>query len=330
MAIIGISCFYHDAAAACVGSDGSVLAAAQEERFTRKRHDATFPSHALEYCVAQAAAHGESIEKIVFYENPLLKFDRIVETVLGLPSDGKEEFDEAMSRWLGGHLFQHRDIEERICSVVPDFDCKSNLMFVEHHTAHAASAFFPSPFDRAAVLTLDGVGEHATASLSLGEANKISMLKEMKYPNSLGLLYSAFTHFTGFKINSGEYKMMGLAPYGDPVFEKQIRDELVSINDDGSFVINQEYFHGFSRNELVAEKLGRLFGVPYRDADSLLTKTYADVAASIQRVVEDIVLKLSATALSELGCSSICLAGGVALNSVANGRLSQEVGAGNL
>ncbi|WP_424832219.1 carbamoyltransferase family protein [Ruegeria sp.] len=330
MAIIGISCFYHDAAAACVGSNGSVLAAAQEERFTRKRHDPSFPSRALEYCVSQAAAHGESIEKVVFYENPFLKFDRIVETALRLTSDGKEEFDEAMSRWLGGHLFQHREIEERINGIVADFDCKSNLIFVEHHAAHASSAFFPSPFDRAAILTLDGVGEHATASLALGEANKISMLKEMKYPNSLGLLYSAFTHFTGFKINSGEYKMMGLAPYGDPIFENQIRDELISVNNDGSFEINQEYFQGFSRNDVVAEKLERLFGVPRRESDSLLTKMYADVAASIQRVVEDIVQKLSTAALSELGCSSICLAGGVALNSVANGRLAQRIGAGNL
>ena len=330
MAIIGISCFYHDAAAACVGDDGSVLAAVQEERFSRKRHDASFPSRALEYCVGQAAAHGERVEKIVFYENPFLKFDRIVDTVLRLSSDGKEEFDEAMSRWLGGHLFQQREIEERIKNTLTEFDCSSDLVFVEHHAAHAASAFFPSPFDKAAILTLDGVGEHATASLSLGEANKISMLKEMKYPNSLGLLYSAFTHFTGFKINSGEYKMMGLAPYGDPIFENQIRDELISINEDGSFEINQEVFQGFSRNDVVGEKLGRLFGIPPRASDSLLTKVYADVAASIQKVVEDIVIKLSATALSELGCNSICLAGGVALNSVANGRLAKEIGARNL
>ncbi len=330
MATIGISCYYHDAAAASVAASGKIIAAAQEERFTRKRHDKSFPTQALEYCVQQTRLSYETVDAIVFYENPLLKFDRIVKTAKNFAPDSKHDFEDAMSKWLGGHLFQVSDLKAEIKNVLPDFDVETNLHFIEHHTSHAASAFFPSPFDEAAILTLDGVGEHATVSLSKGEENSISLAKEIHYPNSLGLLYSAFTHFTGFKINSGEYKMMGLAPYGEPGFEKTIREHLVSVGEDGWFQINQDYFAGFTRNDLTAEKLADLFDLPVRAHDDPLTKPYADMAASIQRVVEDIVVGLVKSSMDELDCTKICIAGGVALNSVANGIVAQDVGVNNL
>lgn len=330
MATIGISCFYHDAAAACVSASGDVLAAVQEERFSRQRHDSSFPTQALQYCVQQAQQAGEVVEHVVFYENPLLKFDRIVETTQNFAPDSKPEFEDAMSKWLGGHLFQVSDLKNEIIKSLPAFDVETRLHFIEHHSSHAASAFYPSPFENAAILTLDGVGEHATVSIAKGERNQIFVSKELHYPNSLGLLYSAFTHFTGFKINSGEYKMMGLAPYGEPVYEQIIRDNLVSIDPDGLFHINQDYFAGFTRNDLTAEKLAQLFDLPVRAPDDPLTKAYADMAASIQRVTEDIVLRLAKASQEEMGCADLCLAGGVALNSVANGKVAREIGAEHL
>jgi len=329
MAIVGISCFYHDAAAACISTSGDIIGAAQEERFSRKRHDKSFPSHALAYCVLQAAKREERIEQIVFYENPLLKFERILDTNLQTAPNNLPEFKHSIKKWLGGHIYQKRDLKREILAILPDFDIDRNLHFAAHHSAHAASAFYPSPAEEAIILTLDGVGEYATASIATGTNKTINFRKELRYPNSLGLFYSAFTHHTGFKVNSGEYKMMGLAPYGQPTYKQRILDNFIQINTDGSFTLDQRYFDHFAKDTIINEQFDAALGLQRRREGDLLTTEYADVAASVQSVVEEVIVKIIKNEMQETGLNSLCMAGGVALNSVANGRILKECGLKN-
>ncbi len=324
MAVIGISCFYHDSAAVCLNDAGEIISAVQEERFTRVRHDKSFPSLSVKYCLEELNKQDETLDAIVFYENPLIKFERLVRSSVQLGKSGKKEFEKTMNKWLGGHLYQVNELSDKILTLLPDFDIENNLYFIEHHAAHAASAFFPSPFENAAILTLDGVGELSTASMGTAKQNKIQLTKEMHFPNSLGLLYSAFTYHTGFKVNSGEYKMMGLAPYGKPVYVDQIKNNFIDIKDDGSFLINQEYFNYFSKDVIINEKFDEALGVPRRKDSDVMQPVYADVAASIQLVIEEVLIKTIKMLKRETGCNNICFAGGVALNSVANGKVAKE------
>ncbi len=318
MKILGISAYYHDSAAALV-CDGEIVAAAQEERFTRKKHDAAFPARAIAYCLEEAQLRVEDLDLVAFYDKPLLKFDRMLETYLAVAPAGFKMFLMGLRSWLTEKLFipreLHRGLEKKY---------KNRFVFTEHHESHAASAFYPSPFDEAAVLTLDGVGEWATGSIAHGQGNQLRMLKELRFPHSLGLLYSTFTYFTGFRVNSGEYKLMGLAPYGTPVYRDLILQELLDLKDDGSFRMNMSYFGYCSRDVMSSRKLDRLFGGPPRRAESDITQREMDIAASIQAVTEEIMLRIARHAHEITGCRHLALAGGVALNCVGNGRILRE------
>jgi len=313
MHILGLSAFYHDSAA-CLLSGGRVVAAAQEERFSRRRHDSAFPCQAVEFCLKQGGLRPEALDAVVFYDKPLLKFDRILETHLAWAPRGLKSFMMAVPVWLAEKLWMPSVISKEVGNGIP-------LLFAEHHESHAASAFFPSPFESAAVLTVDGVGEWATSSYGVGRGNKVEMLKEMHFPHSLGLLYSAFTYFTGFKVNSGEYKVMGLAPYGEPKYAQAILDHLIDLKDDGSFAMNQEHFDYCAGLKMTAPKMEPLFGGPPRKPESKLTQREMDLAASVQVVTEEIMLRMARHIRQETGERHLCLAGGVALNCVANGKL---------
>jgi carbamoyltransferase len=324
MNILGISAFYHDSAAALL-RQGELVAAAQEERFSRKKHDARFPAQAISYCLQQSTITLNELDYIVFYDKPLVKFDRLLETYLAYAPKGFKSFAMAMPIWLKEKLYLKNLLRKELAALGR---CKTRdiprLMFTEHHQSHAASAFFPSPFERAAVLCMDGVGEWATSSVWLGDGNTLTPEWEIDFPHSLGMLYSAFTYFTGFKVNSGEYKLMGLAPYGKPKYAQLILDELLDLKSDGTFRLNMEYFNFATGLTMTNSRFGSLFGGPPRIAESLVTQREMDIAASIQQVTEDIVLRLGRVVQEELDVDYLCLAGGVALNCVANGRLLRE------
>ncbi len=317
-AILGISAYYHDSAAALV-VDGEIVAAAQEERFTRRKHDDRFPQHAIEYCLGAAGLDIGQLDYVGFYEKPLLKFDRLLETYLAFAPRGFWSFAKAMPNWLQEKLFLSREIRKGL-----QHEYRKRIVFTEHHESHAASAFFPSPFDEAAILTLDGVGEWATASYGHGRGNRIALTHELRFPHSLGLLYSAFTYYCGFRVNSGEYKLMGLAPYGQPMFVDVILEKLIDLKEDGSFVLDQSYFNYCSGLTMTSPKFHAMFGGPPRSPEGELTDREMDIAASIQKVTEEVVLRMARHVFRETQSKQLCLAGGVALNSVANGRLLQE------
>ena len=324
MYILGISAFYHDSAA-CIIHNGEIVAAAQEERFTRKKHDSRFPKHAMVYCLKEANISASQIDKVVFYEKPFVKFERLLETYLAFAPKGFKSFAMAMPVWIKDKLFQKSAlIKELKTTLDKNLDWSERLMFSEHHLSHAASAFYPSPFESAAILTLDGVGEWTTTSLAVGKANKLKVLKEIHFPHSLGLLYSAFTYYTGFKVNSGEYKVMGLAPYGKPRYTNLIYEKLIAVADDGSFQLDMSYFDYATGLTMTNKKFEDLFGGPPRNAEAELTQREMDLAASIQKVTEDIVSRLAKSIAKETGERNLCLAGGVALNCVANGILLRE------
>jgi carbamoyltransferase len=319
MRILGISAFYHDSAAALV-EDGRIVAAAQEERFTRQKHDASFPRHAVRYCLEAAGARLSKIDHVVFYDKPFLKFERLLETYIALAPRGFRSFQMAIPLWLKEKLFQKSLLRNLLREFDEDF-ASEKLLFSEHHLSHAASAFYPSPFDRAAVLTMDGVGEWATTSAATGDGSRLEIFQEIHFPHSLGLLYSAVTYYTGFKVNSGEYKVMGLAPYGQPKYAQRILDHLVDLKPDGSFRLNMSYFDYCTGLAMTNERFAQLFGQPARSPDQLLTPFHMDVAASIQAVLEEAVLRLTRSLASRTGARNLCLAGGVALNCVANGKV---------
>ena len=314
--ILGISAFYHDSAA-CLLRDGAIVAAAQEERFTRKKGDSDFPRRAAQYCLNAAGIQPADLAYVGFYDKPLLKFERILETYLGVAPRGFSQFRLAGPAWMKEKLFQDREIRNAL-----SYD--GEVLYAEHHESHAASAFFPSPFEEAAILTVDGVGEWATASFGAGRGNDLELLKELHWPDSLGLLYSAFTYFTGFKVNSGEYKVMGLAPYGEPKYVDTIYRELIDLREDGSFTLNQKYFNYLTGLTMTDGAFDRLLGGPPRVPETKLTQREMDLARSIQVVCEEIILRMARTVHRETGMENLCLAGGVALNCVANGRLLRE------
>ena len=317
-AILGISGYYHDSAA-CLVVDGEIRSAVQEERFSRIRHDAAFPHNAVEYCVKSSGLTPDQIDHVVFYDKPFLKFDRILETYLAFAPRGFSSFSKSLPVWLKEKLFQKSVLAK---ALEPTFgDLGDRLLFSEHHLSHAASAFFPSPFKEAAVLTMDGVGEWVTTSTGMGRENTLETLQEILFPHSLGLLYSAFTYYTGFKVNSGEYKVMCLAPYGEPKYASIIRDNLINISDDGSFSLNLEYFNYCTGQTMTNSKFGDLFGAPARGFNDELTQREMDLAASVQKVVEEVVLKIAKDLQTKTKARNLCLAGGVALNCVANGVL---------
>jgi carbamoyltransferase len=321
--VLGLSAFYHDSAAALV-QDGRIVAAAQEERFTRKKFDANFPKRALDYCLAEARCSLGDMDYVVFYDKPFIKFERLLETYLTYSPRGFTSFRMALPLWLREKLFQKSLIAGELKTLGPKFDWQNRLLFCEHHLSHAASAFYPSPFERAAVLTLDGVGEWTTTAVAVGEGTKLAIHKEIHFPHSLGLLYSAFTYYTGFKVNSGEYKLMGLAPYGEPRYVQQIRDNLIDLKPDGSFRLNLDYFNYCTGLTMTNERFHALFGAPPRDPETLVTQKDMDLAASIQTVMEDVVLRLTRSLAAETGMENLCLAGGVALNCVANGKVLRD------
>ncbi len=323
MRILGISAFYHDSAAALV-EDGRIVAAAQEERFTRKKQDAGYPENAIQYCLEEGNVKLDDLDYIVFYEKPFIKFERLVETYLAFAPRGFGSFRAALPLWIKQKLFQKSLIGKRLRARAPDFDWQHKLLFAEHHRSHAASAFYPSPFEEAVVLTMDGVGEWATTSMGIGRDHGIEMLKEIHFPHSLGLLYAAFTYYTGFKVNSGEYKVMGLAPYGDPRYAQTILDHLIDLKPDGSFHLNQEYFDYCVGLRMTNSRFDRLFGGPPRDSASLLQQRDMDLAASVQAVIEEAVLRMVRSLVAETGVRKLCLAGGVALNCVANGKVLRD------
>jgi carbamoyltransferase len=313
--ILGISAFYHDSAAALV-TDGRIVAAAQEERFSRKKHDHRFPTHAVAYCLREAGIEPEALDYVVFYDKPLLKFDRLMETYFAFAPAGLQSFLAGMPLWLKTKLHLPREIRKSL-----DHRYQKRIAFTYHHESHAASAYYPSPFDEAAIVTMDGVGEWDTASIGHGRGNKIEMLKSLRFPHSLGLLYSAFTYFTGFKVNSGEYKLMGLAPYGEPKYVDLILEKLIDLKPDGSLSMDMRYFNYCQGLTMTGPEFDRLFGGPARDPESLITQREMDLAASIQKVTEEVVLRMARTARELTGSKYLCLAGGVALNCVANGVL---------
>jgi carbamoyltransferase len=322
MRILGISAFYHDSAAALV-EDGRLVAAAQEERFTRKKHDAAFPYHAIGYCLDAAGAKLSEIDHIAFYDKPFLKFERLLETYIALAPKGFRSFQMAIPLWLKEKLFQKSLLSKKLKELDEDVT-SGRLLFTEHHLSHAASAFYPSPFEKAVVLTMDGVGEWATTSAAMGEGNRLEIFQEIHFPHSLGLLYSALTYYTGFKVNSGEYKVMGLAPYGEPKYAKRILDHLVDLKPDGSFRLDMSYFDYCTGLTMTNERFAKLFGAPVRAPDQLLTAFHMDVAASIQAVLDEAVLRLTRSLASRTGARNLCLAGGVALNCVANGKVLRD------
>jgi carbamoyltransferase len=318
MNILGISAFYHDSAA-CLVQDGRIVAAAQEERFSRRKHDFRFPQKAIDYCLQEGGVSPQQLDLVVFYDKPLLKFDRILETYVSYAPSGFKLFLMGLPLWLKQKLHTPRELDRGLSG-----NYKGRFVFLTHHESHAASAFFPSPFDEAAILTLDGVGEWATGSIAMGRGNQIEMLKELRFPHSLGLLYSAMTYFTGFRVNSGEYKLMGLAPYGEPIYQDAILDKLLDLKADGSFRLDMSYFGYCNRDVMTSKKMAELFGGPPRTPESEITQREMDIAASIQRVTEEIVLRIARFAHQLTGANKLTMAGGVALNCVANGRILRE------
>ncbi len=318
MKILGISCYYHDAAA-CVVADGEVVSAAQEERFTRKKHDAEFPSNAVRYCLAEAGVGQGGPDAVVFYDKPILKFHRILETYLGVAPSGGSSYMQAIPLWLKQKLWIKSHIQDALIDA--DVEIPGEILFAQHHESHAASAFYPSPFQEAAVVSLDGVGEWATSTIGVGEGNDLRLLREIRFPHSLGLLYSAFTYFTGFRVNSGEYKLMGLAPYGEPKYADEIREHLIDLKEDGSFRLNMEYFGYLDGLVMTSPRFAKRFGGGPRKPESPITRREMDLARSIQEVTEEIVLRIGRHARELTGKRNLCLAGGVALNCVANGKL---------
>jgi carbamoyltransferase len=323
MRVLGISAFYHDSAAALV-EDGRIVAAAQEERFTRRKFDAAYPRLAINYCLNEARVGIKKLDYVVFYDKPFIKFERLLETYLTLSPRGFTSFRMALPLWLREKLFQKSLLAGELKAAEPDFDWQKRLLFCEHHLSHAASAFYPSPFEQAAVLTLDGVGEWTTTAAAIGNGKDLSIHKEIHFPHSLGLFYSAFTYYTGFKVNSGEYKLMGLAPYGTPRYTQLIRDNLIDLKADGSFRLNLDYFNYCTGLTMTNERFHSLFGGPPRDPESLLEQKQMDIAASVQAVLEDAVLRLTRGLARETGMQNLCLAGGVALNCVANGKILRD------
>ena len=324
MYILGISAFYHDSAA-CILKDGEIVAAAQEERFTRKKHDPGFPNYAVQYCLKEANIDASQVDNVVFYEKPFVKFERLLETYLAFAPKGFTSFSKAMPLWIKEKLFQKSVlIKELKKSLDENINWSERLLFSEHHLSHAASAFYPSPFDRAAVLTIDGVGEWTTTSIAIGKGSKLNVLKEIHFPHSIGLLYSAFTYYTGFKVNSGEYKVMGLAPYGEARYSDLIKEKLITTASDGSFQLDMSYFDYATGLTMTNKKFNDLFGGPPRESESELTQREMDLAASIQKVTEDILIDIVKDIAIETGEKNLCLAGGVALNCVANGILKRE------
>lgn len=323
MYTLGLSAYYHDSAAALL-KDGHIIAAAQEERFSRKKHDARFPSAAINYCLEEAGVSGGQVDHVVFYDKPLLKFERLLDTYLTFSPQGFSSFKASFPVWIKEKLFLKSELKRdllRLCGIDVGH---GGLLFSEHHLSHAASAFFSSPYEESAILTLDGVGEWTTTSLAYGKGNSLEILREMHFPHSLGLLYSAFTYYLGFKVNSGEYKVMGLAPYGDPVYSNLIYQHLIDVKEDGSFHLNMEYFAYCTDLRMTNDRFHQLFGRDARSPEEPLTKREMDLAASLQLVTEEIVLKLARTAAKETGSKNLCLAGGVALNCVANGKILRE------
>ena len=323
MRILGVSAFYHDSAAALI-EDGRIVAAAQEERFTRKKHDARFPQHAIEFCLADAGIGLGEVDFVAFYDKPFLKFERLLETYVAFAPRGFASFRMAIPVWLREKLFQKDLLRKRFRKFDSGFDWQNKLLFAEHHQSHAASAFFPSPFNDALVLTMDGVGEWATTSVALGSGNRLEVIKEIHFPHSLGLLYSAFTYYTGFKVNSGEYKVMGLAPYGEPKYAALILDHLMDLKEDGSFRLDQSFFDYCTGLRMTNGKFDDLFGRPARQPQERLEQFHMDVAASLQAVTEEVVLRMTRALAKETGMKNLCLAGGVALNCVANGKVLRD------
>lgn len=316
--VLGISAFYHDSAAALL-RDGEIVAAAQEERFTRKKHDPAFPARAVAFCLEQAGIRAEDLDFVAFYDKPILKFHRLIETYLAFAPVGLQSFRKAVPMWLGDKLHMRSGLAKALgCKP------KNRFVFPEHHESHAASAFYPSPFEDAAILTMDGVGEWATTSVGVGEGNRMRLLQEIRFPHSLGLLYSAFTYYCGFKVNSGEYKLMGLAPYGEPRFEKQIRDHLIDLREDGSYRLDLSYFNYCQGLTMTGPKFHALFGAPPRSPESAMEQFHMDLAASVQKVTEDVMLRTARFAHKVTGKKNLCLAGGVALNCVGNGVILRE------
>jgi carbamoyltransferase len=322
MKVLGISAYYHDSAAALL-VDGGVAAAAQEERFTRRKHDARFPHHAVHACLQAAGVKPGEIDRVAFYDKPFLKFERLLETYLAFAPRGFASFRAALPLWVKDKLFQRGAILKELKALDPGVAWEDKLLFSEHHLSHAASAFYPSPFERAAVLTMDGVGEWTTTSLAFGDGRNLKVVREIHFPHSVGLLYSAFTYYTGFKVNSGEYKVMGLAPYGVPRYAARIREHLIDIKDDGSFRLNLDYFEYCTGLTMTNERFDALFGGPPRRPEQPLTQREMDLAASIQVIVEEVVLKLARGVARDYDVKNLCLAGGVALNCVANGKLAR-------
>jgi carbamoyltransferase len=323
MRAIGISAFYHDSAAALV-EDDRIIAAAQEERFTRKKHDSSFPQNAIEYCLQAGNVRLDELDYIVFYDKPFLKFERLLETYVAMAPRGFRSFKMAIPLWLREKLFQKSLLRGELKRFGENGDWKAQLLFCEHHLSHAASAFFPSPYEDAAVLTMDGVGEWATTSAAMGSGNRLQVFQEIHFPHSLGLLYSAFTYYTGFKVNSGEYKVMGLAPYGEPRYSKLILDKIIDLKPDGSFRLDMSYFNYCTGLTMTNQRFSDLFGAPVRAPNELLSPFHMDIAASIQAVLEEIVLRMTRALAKQTGARNLCLAGGVALNCVANGKVLRD------
>ena len=323
MIVLGISAFYHDSAAALIENE-TIIAAAQEERFTRIKHDAAFPINAVEYCLKTANLSLDEVDTVVFFEKPYIKFERLLETYVANAPRGFSSFKSALPLWVKEKLFQKKIIREAIDHLGNEYDWSNKLKFSEHHLSHAASAFYPSPFDEALVLTLDGVGEWVTTSLAIGCAQELEIVKEIHFPHSLGLLYSAFTYYTGFRVNSGEYKVMGLAPYGEPKYADLILENILDVKEDGSYRLDQSYFNYCTGLTMTNKKFADLFGRPVRQPEQELEQFHMDIAASVQSVTETIVLKLCKSLSEETGIKNICLAGGVALNCVANGKLERS------
>jgi carbamoyltransferase len=321
MRVLGISAFYHDSAAALV-EDGQIVAAAQEERFSRKKHDAGFPSKSITYCLAQAGAGMAEIDRVVFYDKPFLKFERLVETYLSFAPRGFKSFRMAIPLWLREKLFLKNMLKEQLSGLGSGWN--GQLLFSEHHLSHAASAFYPSPFDEAAVLTMDGVGEWTTTSAAVGKGKQLEIYKEIHFPHSLGLLYSAFTYYAGFKVNSGEYKLMGLAPYGEPKYADTILENMIDLKSDGSFRLDMKYFSYCTGLRMTNARFDALLGGPPRSPEEMLEQRHMDIAASIQAIAEEIVLRVTRSIASETGQRNLCLAGGVALNCVANGKVLRD------
>ena len=316
--ILGISAFYHDSAATIL-VDGKIIAAAQEERFTRKKHDSSYPFNAIEFVLDFAKIKLSDVDQIIFFEKPFLKFERLLETYVAFAPRGFKSFCMAMPVWLKDKLFQKKMLFNELKRNDNNFNDIKKIYFSDHHLSHAASAFFPSPFEEAVVLTADGVGEWATTTVAIGKGNKLEIIKEIHFPHSLGLLYSAFTYYTGFKVNSGEYKLMGLAPYGNPIYEDKIKSKLIDIKEDGSFHLDQSYFNYATGLTMTNKKFENLFGQKVRNPkNEKLTQFHMDIAASIQKVTEDIMIKIAKSLKEEFNISNLCLAGGVALNCVAN------------